>query len=259
MKTLTFCFILFCTLFFSDKSFSQIDSSWSKRYSGTQNGDEARSMLLDASNNVYVTKRSLSATNGYDIVTVKYNSFGVVLWTAVYNGTGNSTDEGNNIGFDGTNIYVTGVTTRTPSTGLDYVTIKYNASTGDVLWTSIFNGVGNVDDIATKLAIKNNSVYVTGKGYYRNSTDDDYVTIKYKASTGDSILVKTYNGPGNGNDSATYHSMLMCFQDIYTKVFSRKSQNNCHSESGKICIQNNISAHQCFLLLNTLNNMFSLS
>lgn len=184
-------------------TYSQIDSAWVKKYAGAVNNDEAKAVFIDASGNVYVTGRSMSMINGYDIVTVKYNTSGTVLWTAVFNGSGNSTDEGNDIASDGTNIYVCGVTTRSPSTGLDYITIKYNASTGAVLWSSVYNGAGNLDDVATHLAYKNGRIYITGKGYYRSNTDGDYVTIKYNSTTGDSIWVKNYNGPSSGNDSAT--------------------------------------------------------
>ncbi|MEO6695454.1 MAG: hypothetical protein ABIY50_13420 [Ignavibacteria bacterium] len=203
MKKNLFSFLLFSILLISGKSFSQVDTNWVKRYSGTQNMDEAKAIILDASNNVYVTGKSLNAVSGYDIVTIKYSSAGAVLWTAVYNGIGNSYDEPNDLVLDGSSFYITGVTTRSVSFGLDYITIKYNASTGAIIWNSIFNGIGNGDDIATKIAVKNNRAYVTGKGFYSGASNADYVTIKYNGSTGDSIWVKNYNGTGNANDSAT--------------------------------------------------------
>ncbi len=203
MKKTVFTFLLICILILSNNANSQVDQNLALRYSGTQNMDEAKAITIDASNNIYVTGKSLSATNGYDIVTVKYSSAGAVLWTAVYNGTANSLDEPNDILYDGTNIYVTGTTTRSALTGLDYVTIKYNASTGAIIWNSFYTGIGATDDIATKIAYKNGSAYVTGKGFYTTSSSADYVTIKYNGTTGDSIWIKNYNGTGNGNDSAT--------------------------------------------------------
>lgn len=205
MKKIIFYSVILIAAACSEKIFSQIDSNWVKRYAGSQNNDEPRAMVIDASNNVYITGRSLSSTNGYDIVTIKYNSAGTVLWTSVYNGPGSSNDEGTCIAMDGTtNLYVGGITTRSPSTGYDYVTIKYNVTTGALTWSSIFNGSGNIDDIMTRMAAKSNSVYVTGKGFYKDATNADYVTIKYNGSTGDSTWVKTYNGTGNSNDSATF-------------------------------------------------------
>jgi Beta-propeller repeat len=203
MKNLKLSLIIFFMLFFALNIFSQVNKDLVLRYSGTQNMDEAKAIVLDPSNNVYVTGRSLSSANGYDIVTIKYNTAGVILWTAVYNGSANGDDQATDILIDGSNIYVIGTTKRTPSTGTDYVTIKYNGTTGAQLWSSVYSGIGVTDDIPTKIAVKNNSAYVTGKGYYTSSTNADYVTIKYNGSTGDSIWVKNYNGSGNANDSAT--------------------------------------------------------
>lgn len=204
MKKTVLSVLLLSILLLTKGANSQVDQNLALRYSGAQNMDEAKAITIDASNNNYVTGKSLSSSNGYDIVTIKYSTAGAVLWTAVYNGTANSYDEPTDILFDGTNIYVTGTTTRANGTGLDYVTIKYNGSTGAILWNSFYTGLGVSDDIATKLAYKNGSAYVTGKGFYSSSTNADYVTIKYNGTTGDSIWVKNYNGTGNGNDSATY-------------------------------------------------------
>jgi len=203
MKKSLLSVLLFSIFLITEKGFTQVDQNLALRYSGTQNMDEAKAITVDASNNVYVTGKSLNAVNGYDIVTLKYSTAGAVLWTAVYNGSGNANDEATDILHDGTNIYVTGATTRLPNTGLDYITIKYNASTGAVLWSKVYNGSGNADDIATKLAFKNGSAYVTGKGYHTSPTNADYVTIKYNGTTGDSTWVRNYNGTGNGTDSAT--------------------------------------------------------
>ena len=43
-------------------------------------------------------------------------------------------------------------------------------------------------------------MYVTGWSY-GSGTYDDYVTIKYNSS-GDTMWVRRYNGPGNSNDEA---------------------------------------------------------
>ncbi|MFA5033619.1 MAG: SBBP repeat-containing protein, partial [bacterium] len=88
-------------------------------------------------------------------------------------------------------------------TDSSYVTIKYNNS-GDTMWVRKYRGSGNSGKIdeATALAIDNSgNVYVTGKSY-GIGTNYDYTTIKYDGS-GDTMWVRRYGGPGNGEDCAT--------------------------------------------------------
>ncbi|MBK8553442.1 MAG: SBBP repeat-containing protein [Ignavibacteria bacterium] len=66
---------------------------WVARYNGPENlFDDASSLAVDGSGNVYVTGNSSSGTL-YDYATVKYNSSGVQQWVARYNGPGNSGDD----------------------------------------------------------------------------------------------------------------------------------------------------------------------
>ena len=96
-------------------------------------------------------------------------------------------------------MYVTGMSYGS-GTAYDYATIKYNSS-GDTMWVRRYNGPGNSDDEATAIAVDGSgNVYVTG--YSDGSgTCYDYATIKYNSS-GDTMWVRRYNGPGNSNDEA---------------------------------------------------------
>ncbi|EQB62728.1 MAG: Fibronectin, type III [candidate division Zixibacteria bacterium RBG-1] len=69
----------------------------------------------------------------------------------------------------------------------------------DTAWVRRYNGPGNGDDVAVALAVdKDGNSYVAGWSY-GNGTFEDYTTIKY-ASNGDTLWVRRYNGPGNGDD-----------------------------------------------------------
>ncbi len=194
-------FILSITPF--TKFNAQINVLWESRFtsSGT-NSDSGKELAIDAGGNVYVTGTSYTnGTNGYDIVTIKYDALGNQQWVATYNGTGNGLDEGRDIAVDVSgNIYVTGYTTSSGS-NYNYVTIMYNSS-GVQQWATTYNGTGNGFDEAYSLAIDNSgNCYVTG-GSDAGSQGSNFVTIKYNNS-GVQQWATSYNGPGNNVDAAT--------------------------------------------------------
>ena len=166
---------------------------WATPYNGPGNAyDEARSVVVDGSGNVYVTGWSAAAASNYDYATIKYNSAGVQQWAARYNGTANGFDEAYMVAVDGSgNVYVTGSSAGTGSNS-DYATLKYN-SAGVQQWVSRYNGTGNNIDAGYALTIDGpGNVYVTG---YSNggASDFDYATLKYN-NAGAQQWVRRYNG-----------------------------------------------------------------
>jgi uncharacterized delta-60 repeat protein len=170
---------------------------WVTRYN--YYSDVAEAIAVDGAGNVYVTGWSGSSPN-YDYATIKYNSAGVQQWVQRYNGPGNGEDKAVAMAIDNSsNIYVTGYSTSS-GTNTDYATIKYN-SVGIEQWVARYNGPRDSVDRANKIVVDDSGyVYVTG-GSSGLNTRLDYTTIKYN-STGDTIWVRRYNGPGNGNDEA---------------------------------------------------------
>ena len=125
---------LLFVLFFPLSLFSQVDTAWVRHYNG-----QAKFVALDNIGNIYVTGESFG-----DFFTIKYNSDGDSLWGARFDG-GNTEDIPyglfvDNVGF----VYVTGWA-FIPSQVYDFITIKYNAATGDTVWTARYPkmGVGN--------------------------------------------------------------------------------------------------------------------
>ncbi|MCH7761494.1 SBBP repeat-containing protein, partial [candidate division TA06 bacterium] len=69
-------------------------------------------------------------------------------------------------------------------------------------WVARYNGLGNGIDEAHALTVDNQvNIYVTG-GSNQGGIDLDYSTIKYDGATGDTLWVKSFNGPGNGLDES---------------------------------------------------------
>ena len=177
---------------------------WSRRYNGTGNGeDQFIGLVLDSSDNVYLTGSSTGVGGAFDFVTLKLSSNGEGVWTNRYSGiAGNplfSTDSPSGIAVDSEgNIYVTGLSFR-EKTDFDWATLKYSP-TGTPLWTNRFNGSGNGYDQANALAIDaQGRISVTGLST-GTATGWDWVTIQY-AATGVPLWTNRFSGVGRGNDS----------------------------------------------------------
>jgi uncharacterized delta-60 repeat protein len=178
------------------------DTVWVRTYGGAANmWDEAYSIVVDDSGNVYVNGDSWGSATLQDYATVKYDSDGNQLWAKRYDGPGGGEDHAHSLTVDGYgNVYVTG-SSDGGSENDDYATIKYNAS-GDTIWVRRYNGPGNGEDHAYAIALdKSDNVYVTGMSPGSGSASD-YATIKY-FTNGDTAWVRRYNGPGNATDKAT--------------------------------------------------------
>jgi uncharacterized delta-60 repeat protein len=178
---------------------------WVRRYDGPgdYSQDEATAIGLDSQGNIYVTGNSALAPDYiYDIVTIKYAPNGRRLWVRRYNGPADGHDKAAALAVDKDgNVIVTG-SSGGATTGLDYLTIKYDPD-GVRLWVRRYNGIPGAsgDDEATAIAVDGQgNVYVTGSSRGAG-TWDDYATIKYSPD-GDRLWVRRYNGPENNFDYA---------------------------------------------------------
>lgn len=193
---------------------------WASRYNYTSNVvDDANSIAVDISGNVYVTGWSSSGSN-YDYFTIKYNSNGIQQWSARYNGTGNGDDRSYSVAVDNSgNVYVTGES-QGISSNIDYATIKYNSS-GVQQWVSRYNSPANDVDIAYALTLDDlGDIYVIGQ---ISGTNRDYGTIKYNPA-GEQQWIQTYNGPGNKVDKG-YSIKVNNLGDVFVTGESRGSGN----------------------------------
>jgi hypothetical protein len=217
-------------------------------YYGSVGYDESYGLVLDASNNIYITgsteNTSAIATAGawqnsngglYDAFIAKFNSTGTtLLWGTYYGGT--SVERGNDIAIDASNnIYVAGYTdspNNIASAG-EYQTVfagnedvflaKFN-SAGSRVWGTYYGGTGLEEANAIAIDASNN-IYLAGITYSTSgiATAGAYQTVfggglydsfvaKFN-STGSSLTWGTYYG-GSGRDEA----LGLCV-DVATNVF----------------------------------------
>lgn len=175
---------------------------WTATYNHTANQeDQANSIAVDASGNVFVTGQSdgdATAAVDEDYATVKYNSSGIQQWVMRYDNNG-ATDRAVKVlaGISG-NIYVTGRSDN--GTDDDFITIKYSTS-GIVVWMSTFDNGDN--DKADAMAIDTaENVYVTGRS--NDGTYDDILTIKYNSSGAEQWVGGVlFDGAGQNDDRPT--------------------------------------------------------
>jgi len=179
------------------------DLRWHNSHYATGGGSGAVAKMLDVdkSGNVYVTgiSRGLSFTNDY--VTIKYDSLGNQTWLSRYNSTGNGTDEAlalkliyENGNYLQPKVIVTGTSKN------DFLTLKYEAANGNILWEKRYDGPSNSLETVASLAVDAwGNAYITGHSY-DNATNYDFVTIKYSANNGDQLWYRRYNSYGSTID-----------------------------------------------------------
>jgi Secretion system C-terminal sorting domain/Beta-propeller repeat len=142
--------------------------------------DKPNDLIIDASGNIYIAGILKGAATAEDYFVAKYNAAFTQLWADNFNGSGSNYDEATGITLDatGTYLYSGGYSYLTASNN-DYLTNKYDASTGVRIWSTRFNGPANNSDQARKIDVDlAGNVYVSGdsKGA---GTNLDYSTIKY--------------------------------------------------------------------------------
>jgi|GEM_PF-2693494 len=162
----------------------------SARYDGpAHKGDRGNDIVVDTSGYFYVTGDSFRGMKfeHSDYATVKFDTFGEVIWDERYDARRNGHDVATAVALDSDgNVIITGrseYSLRKNSDVLhyDYFTIKYRANNGGIAWIDRYDNadVENAGDDAAAIAVDlPGNVYVTGRSQ-GSGLDFDIVTIKY--------------------------------------------------------------------------------
>lgn len=157
---------------------AQVTQQWLNRYNGTANGtDQAVSLAIYGSDNIYVTGISTGMVTGSDVVTIKYDPLtGDTIWTSRYAGL--STDQVNAITCDANAVYVTG---RTFNINMNTLTIKLDAVTGSTIWVRTYNAPGNGGDNGYAIEVDpSGNVFAAGVGIVAG--EQKVVILKYDSA-----------------------------------------------------------------------------
>lgn len=178
--------------------------SWSRLFNGPGSDfDSATGLVIDASNNAYVTGYAWGGATDFDIATLKYDISGTLAWSRTYDGPGGGADFGEAINIDSVgDPYVTG-DVESAFGDLHYATIRYDRTTGNTVWpasggvfsngAAIFDtGVGGSDAPVQVGLDTADNVYVAGtsRGF---GTGADFHAVKYLV---DPKLVSVSASPG---------------------------------------------------------------
>ncbi|MGE5498058.1 MAG: T9SS type A sorting domain-containing protein, partial [Syntrophothermus sp.] len=147
------------------------------------------------------------------------------LWSATYNGPGNSFDEISSIALDNNGyIYVTGMSSGGAGAGSDIATLKYN-SDGQLIWTSRFNGPAGLEDFANNIAVCGNGDIVVTGGSTFSGAAMDIITLRY-TPVGNLLWQKHFNGSASLQDIG--NSLVI---DASDNVYVTGQINNSSSSS----------------------------
>jgi hypothetical protein len=180
--------------------------------------ESAIAMTVDENGNTYVAARRFNSETGPgDYSTIKFNSDGQVAWAHPYDGPAGMDDAPYDIVADDQgNVFVTGGSFGI-GTMRDFTTISY-APDGQVRWLSRVDGAGG-DDNAYGIALdRTGSVYITGPSPAIPSSsgfDDDFLTLRLLASTGDEMWRARYDGPGGSWDDPSIGAIDVAGGSVY--------------------------------------------
>jgi hypothetical protein len=179
---------------------------WTRSYDGPGHGNDQGEAVARSGGKVFVTGGSYGGSSaGYDYATVAYDGgTGKQLWVSRY-GPGVAAGASEIVAStDGKKVFVSGSSDRQGSSNEDYVTIAYDAATGQRLWVAR-NDTAQAYDVPTAIGLKSDGsvLFVTGWSGEGSNGPSEYLTVAYNAATGQRLWARRYSGPAGGYNAAS--------------------------------------------------------
>jgi len=166
--------------------------------------DNANAIRVDIAGFAYIAGVSDGGATGLDIVVVKVDAAGNIVWSSRFDGgAGGGHDEAYDLCVDPSgNVCVTGKSQS--ATGNDIIALKLNGSSGALIWQHSFNGSANANDEGLGIALSANGHYVYITGTTTDASNGtDLVTFALDGNSGTYHWVPVItNGLANANDKA---------------------------------------------------------
>ncbi|MBI2722522.1 MAG: T9SS type A sorting domain-containing protein [Bacteroidetes bacterium] len=166
---------------------------WRKTYGGTK-PDFPYHMLATTDGNYFLVGYSQSYGGGdYDILLMKIDPAGTVLWTQTYGGWGN--DIGRDVITTSDGNYVIVGSSNSPGLADQNANLIKIDPSGNVLWSKFYGGTAN--DYGNSVRQTSDGGYIMlGKTFSYGVGNGDAYLVKLN-SNGDTTWTKTFGGPQN--------------------------------------------------------------
>lgn len=187
-------------------------------YAGTGD-DYGNAIKVDAAGNFYVTGSVVGSGN--DVVTIMYDNLGNRIWDVTYD-RASSDDEGVDIQFDGTYVYVL-CTTSNGVPDKDISVLQYDYS-GNLITTFDYDAYG-FDDIAIKFAkASNGDLLIVGN--CSNGSNTEVHGLRLDNTIGGLLAQNTFFGTGSGDHKVS--GIIIDSNDdlIFSGVFNNSGTND---------------------------------
>lgn len=152
---------------------------WQKVFNTfNSNNDYGVTVSDDNLGNIYVAGTTDNSTlTNFDVVILKYNSTGTLLWSAFYNSPFNLNDIATSIKIDDNGNVFVGATSLGTTTNFDFLALKFNSS-GVLQWSSRYD-FASLIEIPISIDIDNlGNVFLSGAS--ASSTNNwDYTIAKF--------------------------------------------------------------------------------
>jgi hypothetical protein len=147
------------------KAEAQVWQDWIARFDdgGNEHAQVANDIAIDSGGNIYITGFSTVVEPWeYDLIALKYNPDGNLLWPQSYDGANHSSDEGKFIVLDSdNNAYILGTSKRTNSC-IDFIILKFNPD-GVRQWIEIYSNPPSGETSIAGIGLDaDRNVYVVG-------------------------------------------------------------------------------------------------
>jgi hypothetical protein len=175
---------------------------WTRIFTGTANFDIGRYVTIDGLNNVIVTGQLEPGLGNNEMITIKYDNAGTLLWSNTYSNGTSSFDAGFVNAIDASNnIYMVGYS-EGGANETDFLIRKYNPA-GAIQWTRRYdNNNGPEEPTSAIFDAENNSLTVVGSTFTNVSNKVDFWVLNLDAVTGNLVWSDIYNGTASDDDIA---------------------------------------------------------